>query len=80
MFYISAIPDYLTLLFAVYLCCLLFDKRKMCFIQALILDCMILVISLNRIIDKCSSRLYIVMEYCSGGDLSSLIAKTKRER
>ena len=52
----------------------------MCFNQVLIIDCMTLVTSLNRIIDKSSSRLFIVMEYCSGGDLSLLIAKTKRER
>ncbi|KAI6656795.1 Serine/threonine-protein kinase Nek2-like isoform X2 [Oopsacas minuta] len=34
----------------------------------------------QRIIDKNTLRLYIVMEYCSGGDLSSLIARQKPKR
>ena len=34
----------------------------------------------DRIIDRSRCRLYIVMEYCAGGDLSSLITKHRRER
>ncbi|XP_061204324.1 serine/threonine-protein kinase Nek2 [Neopsephotus bourkii] len=34
----------------------------------------------DRIIDKSSTTLYIVMEYCDGGDLASLIAKCTKER
>ncbi|XP_071404149.1 serine/threonine-protein kinase Nek2 [Pithys albifrons albifrons] len=34
----------------------------------------------DRIIDRSSTTLYIVMEYCDGGDLASLIAKCARER
>ncbi|KAN0033564.1 hypothetical protein ACTFIV_000025 [Dictyostelium citrinum] len=34
----------------------------------------------DRIIDKPSSRLYIIMEHCSGGDLSQLIKKCRNER
>ncbi|NXH88597.1 NEK2 kinase, partial [Edolisoma coerulescens] len=34
----------------------------------------------DRIIDRSSTTLYIVMEYCDGGDLASLIAKRARER
>lgn len=34
----------------------------------------------DRIIDRTSTTLYIVMEYCEGGDLSSLIARCIRER
>lgn len=33
----------------------------------------------DRIIDKASQTIYIVMEYCEGGDLSSLISKYKKE-
>ena len=29
----------------------------------------------DRIIDRINAKLYIVMEYCEGGDLSSLIAQ-----
>ncbi|POI20763.1 hypothetical protein CIB84_015490, partial [Bambusicola thoracicus] len=34
----------------------------------------------DRIIDRSSTTLYIVMEYCDGGDLASLIARCTRER
>ncbi|NWU69144.1 NEK2 kinase, partial [Pterocles burchelli] len=34
----------------------------------------------DRIIDRSSATLYIVMEYCDGGDLASLIAKCTKER
>jgi len=34
----------------------------------------------DRIVDKQSTRLYIVMEHCSGGDLGKVIKQCKRER
>ncbi|XP_051908522.1 serine/threonine-protein kinase Nek2 [Hippocampus zosterae] len=34
----------------------------------------------DRIIDRSNTKLYIVMEYCEGGDLASLIARCIRER
>ncbi|NXW61086.1 NEK2 kinase, partial [Eurystomus gularis] len=34
----------------------------------------------DRIIDRSSTTLYIVMEYCDGGDLASLIARCTKER
>ncbi|XP_068609945.1 serine/threonine-protein kinase Nek2 [Brachionichthys hirsutus] len=34
----------------------------------------------DRIIDRSNTTLYIIMEYCEGGDLSSLIARCIRER
>ncbi|NXN38424.1 NEK2 kinase, partial [Rhinoptilus africanus] len=34
----------------------------------------------DRIIDRSSTTLYIVMEYCDGGDLASLIARCMKER
>ncbi|NXC39851.1 NEK2 kinase, partial [Penelope pileata] len=34
----------------------------------------------DRIIDRGSTTLYIVMEYCDGGDLASLIARCLRDR
>eukprot|EP01035_Chromulina_nebulosa_P019016 gene19016-24836_t len=34
----------------------------------------------DRIIDKSTTRLYIIMEYCSNGDLSTLIAKHRKDR
>ena len=33
----------------------------------------------DRIIDKAATKLYIVMEYCEGGDLGAVIKKAKRE-
>ncbi len=33
----------------------------------------------DRIIDRGHTRLYIIMEYCEGGDVGSLINKMKRE-
>ena len=34
----------------------------------------------DRIIDKVSTKIYIVMEYCEGGDLAKYISKHKKER
>nr|XP_057913043.1 serine/threonine-protein kinase Nek2 [Doryrhamphus excisus] len=34
----------------------------------------------DRIIDRTNTTLYIVMEYCQGGDLASLVARCIRER
>lgn len=34
----------------------------------------------DRIIDRTNTTLYIVMEFCEGGDLASLISKCIRER
>ena len=34
----------------------------------------------DRIIDKASTKLYIVMEFCEGGDLGAVIKKAKLER
>ncbi|XP_053315056.1 serine/threonine-protein kinase Nek2 [Spea bombifrons] len=34
----------------------------------------------DRIIDRTNTTLYIVMEYCEGGDLASLIAKCTKDR
>ncbi|XP_013400811.1 serine/threonine-protein kinase Nek2 [Lingula anatina] len=33
----------------------------------------------DRIIDRISTKIYIVMEYCEGGDLATLISKCRRE-
>lgn len=33
----------------------------------------------DRIIDKAATQLYIVMEYCEGGDLGRIIKKCKRD-
>lgn len=33
----------------------------------------------DRIIDKAATRLYIVMEYCEGGDLGAIIKKCRKE-
>jgi serine/threonine protein kinase len=35
---------------------------------------------MDRIIDKRSSKIYIMMEYCQGGDLGRIIKRRKRER
>ena len=34
----------------------------------------------DRIIDRTNTTIYLVMEYCEGGDLSKLILKCKKER
>lgn len=34
----------------------------------------------DRIIDKDSAKIFIVMEYCEGGDMAALIKKHKREK
>lgn len=34
----------------------------------------------DRIIDRSVTTIYLVMEYCEGGDLSQLIARCKKER
>lgn len=34
----------------------------------------------DRIIDKVSTKIYIIMEYCEGGDLAALVSKHKKER
>lgn len=34
----------------------------------------------DRIIDRTNTTLYIVMEYCEGGDLASAITKGTKER
>ena len=33
----------------------------------------------DRIIDKAATKIYIVMEFCEGGDLGGLIKKCKKE-
>jgi NIMA (never in mitosis gene a)-related kinase len=33
----------------------------------------------DRIIDKVAAKLYIVMEYCDGGDLGEVIKRCKRD-
>lgn len=32
-----------------------------------------------RIIDKVSTKIYIVMEYCEGGDLGAVLKRCKKE-
>ena len=34
----------------------------------------------DRIIDKAASKIYIVMEFCDGGDLSDIIRKCKKDK
>jgi NIMA (never in mitosis gene a)-related kinase len=32
----------------------------------------------DRIIDKPNSKIYIIMEYCEGGDLAMIIRRTRK--
>lgn len=34
----------------------------------------------DRVISRSQSTLYIIMEYCEGGDLAALIAKKRQEK
>jgi NIMA (never in mitosis gene a)-related kinase len=34
----------------------------------------------DRIIDRTNTTIYLVMEYCEGGDLGQVISKCKKER
>ena len=34
----------------------------------------------DRIIDKDASKIFIIMEYCEGGDLTSIIKRCRREK
>jgi NIMA (never in mitosis gene a)-related kinase len=34
----------------------------------------------DRVIDKVNSKIYIVMEFCEGGDMAAVIKKCKREQ
>lgn len=34
----------------------------------------------DRIIDRARTTIYIIMEYCKGGDLATIIAKNKKDR
>ena len=34
----------------------------------------------DRIIDRDHAKIYIVMEYCEGGDISTLIKNSKRDK
>lgn len=34
----------------------------------------------DRIIDRANTTIYIIMEYCKGGDLATIIARNKRDR
>jgi serine/threonine protein kinase len=34
----------------------------------------------DRIVDKATTRIFIIMEYCSGGDLGKLISKSRRDK
>ncbi len=34
----------------------------------------------DRVISKAESTLYIIMEYCQGGDLAALIARQRQEK
>lgn len=34
----------------------------------------------DRVISRALSTLYIIMEYCEGGDLAALIARTRQEK
>jgi hypothetical protein len=34
----------------------------------------------SRIIDKKTTKIYIIMEYCQGGDLGQLLKKCRKEK
>jgi serine/threonine protein kinase len=34
----------------------------------------------DRVIDRSATKIYIVMEYCEGGDISTLIKNSRKER
>jgi NIMA (never in mitosis gene a)-related kinase 2 len=34
----------------------------------------------DRVIDRSKAKIYIVMEYCEGGDISTLIKNSKKEK
>ena len=34
----------------------------------------------DRIIDRESAKIYIIMEYCEGGDIATLIKNSKKEK
>ena len=34
----------------------------------------------DRIIDKVQTKIFIIMEFCPGGDLSELVARHKKQR
>ena len=34
----------------------------------------------DRIIDKILTKIYIIMEFCPGGDLSELVSRHKKQR
>lgn len=34
----------------------------------------------DRVIDRTNAKIYIVMEYCEGGDISTLIKNSKKEK
>ena len=34
----------------------------------------------DRVVDKSHTTIYIIMEYCEGGDLGSIISKCRKER
>ena len=34
----------------------------------------------DRVIDKNSAKIFIIMEYCEGGDISTLIKNSRKER
>lgn len=39
-----------------------------------------IILSMPRIIDKKAAKIYIIMEYCEGGDMRTLLRKCKKER
>ena len=34
----------------------------------------------DRVIDRSSTKIFIVMEYCEGGDISTLIKNSRKEK